>query len=71
MRWTDFIIPVVVCGILLYGIFHKVNVFDTFIQGAKEGISVSMGILPALIALMTCVGMLKASGAIDAFTAPL
>ncbi len=71
MRWTDFIIPVVVCGILLYGIFHKVNVFDTFVQGAKEGISVSMGILPALIALMTCVGMLKASGAIDAFTALL
>ena len=62
---TGFIIPLVISFILCYGLYKKVNVFDEFIAGAKEGLSTSFDILPSLIALMTCVGMFKASGGLN------
>ena len=68
MRATDLIIPVVLSFILLYGVFKKVNVFDTFVEGAKDGIGTAVRILPPLLALMTAVGMFKASGALDILT---
>ncbi len=51
-----------VVGIPLYGAFKKINVFDAFIGGAKEGFSVSVGLIPYLLALMLAIGMLRASG---------
>lgn len=63
--FTGYIIPVVVVLILLIGIVKKKNIFDLFIDGAKEGISTAVRILPALIALMTAVAMFRASGALD------
>lgn len=65
---VDFLIPSVIAGILFYGIYKRVNVFEVFLEGAKEGLQIAAGILPALIALMTCVGMFKASGALDVLT---
>lgn len=62
---TALIIPAVMAAILLYGLFKKVDVFNVFIEGAKEGLKTSIGILPSLIALMTCVGMFKVSGGLD------
>ena len=44
------------------------DVFGVFLQGAKEGFTTAIDILPALVALMTCVGMFKASGALDILT---
>lgn len=65
---TSFIIPAIIAFILIFGAVKGVNVFDEFIAGAKEGIKTSVSILPALIALMTCVGMFKASGGLDVIT---
>lgn len=65
MTLNNMMIPIVICGILLYGLCKGVDVFDCFLSGAKEGLSTAVGILPALVALMTCVGMFKASGALD------
>lgn len=56
------------CGILIYALSQKVDVFNTFLDGAREGLSTSVSVLPALVALMTCVGMFKASGALDYLT---
>lgn len=64
----NMIIPAVMCGIVIYALSKRVDVFGTFLEGAKEGISTSVSILPALVALMTCVGMFKASGALDMLT---
>lgn len=61
-------IPALISLILIYGLIKKVDVFDCFLEGAKEGLSASVSILPALIALMTSVGMFKASGALDVIT---
>ena len=65
---ADCIIPLILCAIFLYGLLHGVNIFDSFLEGAKEGISPSFGSLRALVALMTCIAMFNASGALDILT---
>ncbi len=65
----EWVLPVAVVGILLFGMLRRVPVFDTFLQGAKEGLSSSVSILPALIGLMMGVTMLGASGALDMLSA--
>lgn len=65
MNFTDYIVPVMIVTVLFVGLLKKVDVFDAFIEGAKEGLETSVGILPSLIALMTCVGMFKASGGME------
>lgn len=69
MSWiSDLTVPVVIGLILLYGLYKGVPVFDTFVEGAKEGLDVTAGILPALIGLTTAIGMFSASGALDVLT---
>lgn len=51
-----------VVGIPLYGAIKKINVFDAFIEGAKQGFDTSISLIPYLIAIMVAVGMLRASG---------
>lgn len=65
---SSYIIPCIIGFILIFGLIKKVDVFDEFVSGAKEGITTSIKIVPALIALMTCVGMFKVSGGLDILT---
>lgn len=51
-----------VVGIPLYGMIKKINVFDAFITGAKNGFQVSTGLIPYVIAMLVAIGMLRASG---------
>lgn len=44
---------------------RKVNVYDSFIDGAKEGFSVAIGIIPYLVAMLVAIGVFRASGALD------
>lgn len=71
MRATDFVIPGVLAAVLLFGAIKRVNVFDTFVEGARDGIGTAVKILPALVALMTAVGMFRASGALELLTKAL
>lgn len=68
MTLDNMIVPIVICGILVYGLHKRVDLFSVFLEGAREGFATSIEILPALVALMTCVGMFKASGALDILT---
>lgn len=68
MKLDNIIIPAVIGGILIYGLYRKVDVFEVFLEGAREGLQTAVDILPALVALMTCIGMFKASGALDVLT---
>lgn len=63
----NYLVPVVLAGILLYGVLQDVPVFDAFVSGARTGVGTAFRILPTLIALTTAVGMLKASGAMEVF----
>lgn len=62
---SNLIMPVVIVYILLYGYLKGINVYETFIEGAKEGFFVVLDILPTLIGLMMAVGILRASGTLD------
>lgn len=68
MSLQNSIVPLMICTILVFGLYQNVDVFGVFLSGAKEGFDTSITILPALVALMTCVGMFKASGALDVIT---
>lgn len=57
--------PVIVGAILLFGFWKGLDVFDSFLAGAKEGISTSLGILPTLVGLIVAVNMVRASGLLD------
>lgn len=47
------------------GLFRKINVYDAFIEGAKEGFSTAVRIIPYLVAILVAVGVFRASGAMD------
>ncbi len=58
-------IPLLIVVILVLGAWKKVPVFDTFLEGAKEGLSTTIRILPILVGIMLGIEVLKASGAMD------
>ena len=62
---SDFIVPFMILSILIYGIFAGVNVYDTFIKGAKRGFWTVVRLMPTLIGLMAAVGILRASGFLE------
>lgn len=62
---SAFVIPFVIFYIVLHGLMNKVNVYDVFIEGAKDGLKTVVGIMPTLIGLMVGVGVLRASGFLD------
>lgn len=62
---TDFIVPFLILGIVIYGLGMQVNVYDTFIKGAKSGFWTVIRIMPTLIGLMVAVGILRASGFLE------
>ncbi len=62
---SDYIIPFLFFYIIGLGLISKVNIFDEFISGAKDGFKVVFDILPTLIGLMVAIGVLRASGALN------
>jgi len=66
-----FVIPVIVVGFPLYGLYKRVPVYETFVEGAKEGFNVAVRIIPYLVAILFAIGMFRASGAMDALTTAL
>lgn len=62
---SDFIVPFLILAIVVYGVLMGVNVYDTFIKGAKGGFLTVIKIMPTLIGLMVAVGILRASGFLD------
>jgi spore maturation protein B len=57
-----------VAGIPFYAMIKKIDVFDAFIEGAKQGFETSTGLIPYLIGMLVAVGMLRASGFFELLT---
>lgn len=68
MSFSSYIIPVFIGIILIIGLFKKVDIFNEFIEGARENLKTGIEIMPALIAIMTAIGMFKSSGAMEVIT---
>lgn len=62
---TAYIVPTVLCAIILYGLYKGVDVYDSLICGMKEGLRVCTGIFPAVLTMLVVITMVRASGAID------
>ena len=63
---SPWIMPGLMAGFLLFGLVRRVRVYEVFVDGAKEGFQVALKIIPYLVAILTAVGMFRASGALDA-----
>ena len=59
-------IPILLFLIITYALIKKVAVYDSFIEGAKEGLASSVKIIPQLVGLISAISMFRASGALDA-----
>lgn len=55
----------IICGFIVSGMRKKINVYDTFIEGAKEGFQTAITIIPYLVAILVGIGIFRASGAMD------
>ena len=53
------------CGFIISGMRKKINVYDAFIEGAKEGFQTAITIIPYLVAILVGIGVFRASGAMD------
>ena len=54
-----------IIGFILMGIRKKINLYETFIEGAKEGFDIAIHIIPYLVAMLVAIGVFRASGAMD------
>lgn len=72
---SRYIIPFLLVGIPFYGlIVKKVRVYESFVEGAKDGFTIAVRIIPYLVAILVAIGMFRASGALDVllnFLAPV
>jgi spore maturation protein SpmA len=62
---ANFMLFTILILFILLALIKKVNIYDTFIEGAKEGFNVAVKIIPFLIAMLVAIGVLRASGVMD------
>ena len=65
---SHLLIPLILLFILCYGWAKGIPIFDSFVEGAKEGLSIGINIVPTIIGLLVAVSMFKCSGALDLLT---
>ena len=54
----------VICWFIIAGVVKRINVYDAFIDGAKDGFKTAVGIIPYLVAMLVAVGMFRASASV-------
>ncbi len=68
---SPWILPSLMAGFLLFGIWQRVPIYETFVEGAKEGFQVALRIIPYMVAILVAVGMFRASGGLNFLTGML
>lgn len=58
-------IPSLIAFILIYGVVNKIPVYESFVEGAKEGFGTAINIIPHLVGMMVAVSIFRESGALD------
>ncbi len=68
-RWSttvaNILLMTIITGFIVAGVRKKINVYDAFIEGAKEGFTTAVRIIPYLVAILVGIGVFRASGAMD------
>lgn len=68
---APWIIPGLMVALLGFGALRGVRIYETFVEGAKDGFDVALRIIPYLVAILVAVGMLRESGALELLITPL
>jgi spore maturation protein B len=63
---SQWAVPLLLAGIPVFALSRRVKVYPAFVDGAKEGFQVAVRIIPPLVAIVVALGMLRASGALEA-----
>ncbi|KGI61264.1 nucleoside recognition domain-containing protein [Prevotella sp. S7 MS 2] len=63
---TAVLLMSIIVGFMIAGMRKKINVYDAFVEGAKEGFTTAVRIIPYLVAFLVAIGVFRASGAMDA-----
>lgn len=61
----NFLLFAIICGFICAGLYKKINVYETFIDGAKEGFEIAVRIIPYLVAMLVAIAVFRTSGALD------
>lgn len=62
---ANILLMLIIICFILSGVRHKVNVYDAFVEGAKDGFQTAVRIIPYLVAILVGIGVFRASGAMD------
>ncbi len=65
-QMSSIIIPLIIVGVVGYGLMRRIKVYEVFLDGAKEGLKIVVDLVPTLIGLLMAVGILRASGLLEA-----
>ncbi|MBE7040351.1 MAG: spore maturation protein [Ruminococcaceae bacterium] len=69
--FSAYVMPIIFLLVIGYALIKKIDIFDAFLVGAKEGLKSLFSILPALVGLMTAISLFRASGALEFLTLAL
>ena len=62
---ANILLMTIICGFIVAGMHKRVNVYDAFVEGAKDGFQTAVRIIPYLVAILVAIGVFRASGAMD------
>lgn len=68
---SNYFVPLIVLIVIVYGIYKKINVYDSFVSGASEGLLMVKNMFPSLLSMILAVNIFKNSGLIDFVFLPL
>lgn len=68
---SSWLIPALISGLLIFGYLRGVRIYETLTEGAKEGFTTAIRIIPFMVAIFVAIGMFRASGAMDILVALL
>lgn len=68
---SSYSIPLIIVGFVVYGLSRKIKVYEVFTEGAKEGFTTAVRIIPFLVAMLTAIGVFRASGAMGLLASAL
>lgn len=63
--WGNFVLFAFIISFITAGLIKKINVYETFIQGAKEGFQIAVSIIPYLVAMLVAIAVLRSSGVLN------
>ncbi len=66
--FSNVLLITIIAAFLIGGLYKRINIFESFIEGAKEGFSTSVKIIPYMVGMLVAISVFRSSGAIDLIT---